>query len=376
MFLGQAHYEQALEAGTKMRMTAEAMGDELIQAHAWNQLSTIHDRAGNYRAALECAEKAEALAHPLAASEPDNRKQVELALALLRKGWAFYRLGYMSKAPNLAEQALRLSAQTNARREMADSLNLLGVIYMTVGRYEQAIQSIQEALALHRELGNRRQECTMLNNLGETARLRGDYRAAVEFYQQALVIAQEIGDRDTEEILLNNLGGARVGLGEYAAAQVDLRRVIGMSQATGLLAETHRFLAEACLRQGQVEAAFVAAQHALALAQQVERPEFIAGAWHALGLIASQAAIQPDAPNLQAKIKDQKLDAAACFAESARFFEQIRAEGERARVLRAWARYEIDRGDSDRGQAMWEEAKKTFARLGMAAEVERMAETP
>jgi len=47
-------------------------------------------------------------------------------------------------------------------------------------------------------------------------------------------------------------------------------------------------------------------------------------------------------------------------------------EAERARTLRDWARHELTRGDSARGQQLWREALESFRRLGMTLEVERM----
>ncbi len=51
-------------------------------------------------------------------------------------------------------------------------------------------------------------------------------------------------------------------------------------------------------------------------------------------------------------------------------------EGERARTLREWAKYELAHGDKARGAAMWQEARELFARLGVELEVERMTILP
>jgi hypothetical protein len=49
------------------------------------------------------------------------------------------------------------------------------------------------------------------------------------------------------------------------------------------------------------------------------------------------------------------------------------AEAERARTLRDWARHELERGDTERGAVLWEEARAIFARLKIARELERMS---
>jgi len=71
-------------------------------------------------------------------------------------------------------------------------------------------------------------------------------------------------------------------------------------------------------------------------------------------------------------INDQTYDAASCFDESAQIFTRIGAEGERARTLREWARYEMDQGDLARGESMWRESRAIFEQLKMELEVERM----
>jgi hypothetical protein len=66
----------------------------------------------------------------------------------------------------------------------------------------------------------------------------------------------------------------------------------------------------------------------------------------------------------------------AGFEESLRICREMGMEGEEARTLREWARYELGHGDPARGAAMWEEARDLFARLGVELDVERMATLP
>jgi len=47
-------------------------------------------------------------------------------------------------------------------------------------------------------------------------------------------------------------------------------------------------------------------------------------------------------------------------------------DGERARTLREWARYELQSGDKDKGNTLWAEARDIFEKLGALLEVERM----
>jgi hypothetical protein len=112
----------------------------------------------------------------------------------------------------------------------------------------------------------------------------------------------------------------------------------------------------------------------LELARQQQRPEFSGAAWRVLGLVAAQIEGTPAASATAPATAPggtstaETSDAVACFAESARIFAEVQDEAERARTLRAWARYEIDRGRRERGQALWQEARALFARMGMEHE--------
>jgi hypothetical protein len=68
----------------------------------------------------------------------------------------------------------------------------------------------------------------------------------------------------------------------------------------------------------------------------------------------------------------QVFQAEACFAESERIFIELEREDERARTLREWARYELERGDQKQGLKLWEEARSIFLRLEALPEVEQM----
>ena len=363
MLRWQARYTEAEKVYAALRTAAEAAGDAVAQARAWNGSSLMEDSRGNYPAALENANRAKEIAREAGAAA-----EVELARALFRKGWGLYRLGNAETALTLGQQALILSTKLDARREMADSLNLLGGVYTMLGRYSDAANYNLRAVMLYRELGDRERVAAMLNNLGEHARLRGDYQAAAPLYLESLKIAHETGNRDGELVFLSNLGGARIGLGEFRTAEDELRQTIvlaGTAVQAGFLSETYRFLAEACLGQEKVAEALTAAQQALALGQEAKAQDLIGGAWCALGMAAAQLA-HPIATG------DKTYNATDCFAESLRVFTEMGAQGERARTLREWAGYEIEQGDSERGAALWQEAREIFDRLGMELELHRM----
>lgn len=301
--------------------------------------------------------------------------QPELARALGLKAWALLYLGDAETALSLSQQAVALNAEPEggSRSELGYNLRVLGAVYCSLGRYDQANDYFEQSLTLSRELGNWLGQRHLLIDLGELARMRGDYHTAIARYQEARAISLEVGDRRPDVVFLNNRGGARVGLGEYGAAEADLRQVIHTVGTAGWsgLSETYRFLAEALLGQGRIDEALAAARQALVLALEIEDKPLVGAAWRVLGTVAAQR-LAPISVEVEPNGESPRHDATACFAESLRIFEEMGAEGERARTLRAWAAYELERGDLAHGEAMWQQARGIFERLGMMREVERM----
>jgi tetratricopeptide (TPR) repeat protein len=176
-----------------------------------------------------------------------------------------------------------------------------------------------------------------------------------------------------EVMLLGNLARSRVDLGDYPAGEADLRRLIPRAEASAWFAlpDLYVALANALLGMGQVDEAVGAARRALELGQQKEAREYIGGAWRALGRIGAKVldgSLPVGEPGAEIR------DPGACFASSEQNFAEVGAEKERARTLRDWAYYERKHGDPERAQALWQQAREIFTRLGMNLELRRMEE--
>jgi tetratricopeptide (TPR) repeat protein len=216
-----------------------------------------------------------------------------------------------------------------------------------------------------------------LSNLGVIADARGDYQTAFQRYHSALEIAREVGYRDGEIVFLTNRGGALVALKNYAAAEVDLRKAIELAGTEGswCLPNTYYYYAEAQLGLGSFESAYYSARQALALGQEDRVPENIGAAWRVMGMISERTG-KPVSLRQRGLGELVEYTAEECFAKSAEIFAEAEIEGERARTLREWARYELRRGNKERGTQLWEEARSIFEKLGAQMEVERMAVVP
>jgi tetratricopeptide (TPR) repeat protein len=364
-----ARYPEAIEAYSAMRNAAELLGDLVAQARACKGLANVYDLQGNGKELAETVAKAEELARAAGA-------KLELAQALFLRSLNAAQGGDIAQGLTLGEEALAICDEIGHRAEAAHMRNLIGFLYLLSGRYDEAAPHLEQALQVFQELGDRGPAAVQLRNLGWMSFARGDYRTAVERYNEALVMIRDIRHLGEEMALLTNLGGARVGLGEYAEAEADLLWVIEMAATSplGELSETYRYLAEACLGQGNTDAALDAAQKALTLGKEANSAEYIAGAWRLLGQIAAATSTHVNVSSDGST--SASYDAAACFSESAQIAQEGGVDAERARTLREWAKYELQHGDPAKGAAMWQEARDLFVKLTASFEVDRMGDLP
>jgi tetratricopeptide (TPR) repeat protein len=363
----RARYDQAMEAFRKMLTEAQIAENPEAQARAWNELAGAFDGYGDYRNEMESAEQAMRTAE---AAGENGRK--ELARAIFNKGWALFRLGDSSAAQSLGQESLSLSRSLNARRSVADSLNLLGVVCEMLGQFEESNRLTYEALSIFQELGDKRGEVVLLNNLGETARTRGHFQKAIALYEEARKIAMEIGVRELELICLVNWCGAKVGAQDYRSAEAGLAEVMSLPEAVSIswLSDIYYFLAEAYLGQNKLDEALAAAQQAVFISRDQQEAAAIGAAWRTLGKVLARrnetVKLEIGPVNIgQRGLHALPLDAANCFAESWHVFDEIPMEVEAAHTLRVWGEFEKGQGNTARGEKMCHEALETLERLGI-----------
>jgi tetratricopeptide (TPR) repeat protein len=362
----QARYTDATVTYQLLLDISREMGDLEAQSRAHFGLATSFGYQGDQHSALESAIQAEKFARK--ADSP-----IDLFKALWSQGTIRFRLGEPQAVLELGEQALAIATGLGNPTEIGRGLHLLGAAHYVNGRYQQAEEYFERAVAIFQEVGNRRQGMDMLSNLGVIAEARGDYDLALERYNNALEIARQSGYRDGEIVFLTNRGGQHVALEDYQAAENDLAEAIRLAGAAGswVLALTYASLALAYLGQNKTEEALSSARKALELGQAEDSPENIGIAWRALGMIAVQTGELVTVRELGAE-QAARYTAGECFERSANAFTEAGLDGDRARTLREWARHELKHGNKEQGQAMWREARDTFARLDALKEVERM----
>lgn len=358
MLRWQAQFDEAVDIYKAMQTVAESINDTVALARALMGLGDVENNRGNRDRALQYAEEAEALARKT------PRARVELAEALGNRAWGLYRLKQHEIALTVAKEALILSNELGLKSQVARGESLLGILSFMMGNTDEAIQHMEAALNVTRELGDKRDLGIRYNNLGEVYRLLARYNEAAHYYKEALDIFKEVGARDLTLVLLTNLGSVEVEMGNYQASETYLRQVLEQTAGSDWwgLGEAQLYLTRALVGQGRYEDAYASAATALAIGQKSNDSDVVGKAWRLLGQTASIM-------GLRIEVGGHGYSVADCYEKSLEQFADETAE--RAHTLKAWALYEMEAGNMDKGAELWRSAGAIFKALGMENELNK-----
>ncbi len=343
----QARFEDATATYEQLLNLAEQTADVPAQLYALTELARVQHEQLRAREVLVLVDRAEQLARA------DAVFDLALAEILILKGWALHRLSDPTVV-HVAEEALQICRQLDARQQIAHSFSLLGAGHGLCEAHELAREYNQQALELYRAIGDRRGEALVLSSIGETAAWYNDWQAASEYFLHSLDIARQIGNRNQEATALINLARIRLNFGDVAVAEANVRNCMRLIEGFGRTrwAAAYTVLAEISLAQGDADEAMGATRQALELAQLSEDRLEAARAWRVLGKVMS--------------LLPEGVGAPACFERSVQIFGGIGQVSEQARSLQAWSSYEARHGSLRRSQELALEAHQVFVRLGLA----------
>ena len=230
-----------------------------LLVHLEHTASDIYATLGNYTQAYDRAKKAQDLAEPLRAADPDNPEILHLLYdSIWRMGDA---VSYRGTAPANQQQALTeyLKAQELARRlrEMspahgARSRDLMfvhhkiGDVHQTLGDLDAAMAAYRMALTLIEDAvrgapehpGWRRDRATSLRRIGQLLAVKGDFDGALEELNAAREILtdlahEHLSDNVTQSNLATNhreIAGVYAQRGNLDAASAKYLEAIAIQE--------------------------------------------------------------------------------------------------------------------------------------------------
>ncbi|OLP20037.1 hypothetical protein BST81_02010 [Leptolyngbya sp. 'hensonii'] len=178
-----------------------------------------------------------------------------------------------SEALNRYQEALQIYRQVGARLGEANTLKAIGDVLQFLKQSSEALNRYQEALQIYRQVGARLGEANTLKAIGDVLQFLDQRDEALNRYQEALQIYRQVGDRLGEANTLLGLGSLQddpVSALDYfqSAQQIYLQIGDRYSQGRNLL----RFIVNAQLQLGQVEAAIASCEAASAIGTAIGVP--------------------------------------------------------------------------------------------------------
>jgi tetratricopeptide (TPR) repeat protein len=215
----------ALQAGLDIYADS---GDQLGRANTLHELGVVDRFTGNYAEAVEALEAALDI-------YGDLGDQLGRANALLELGACRRRLegNDYRRAVDTLQESLDTYRQLDDQVGQANALNFLGYVWQLTGDHSRAIDAQEEALAIYRDLGNRHGQANVLNFLGCVWREMDDYAGAIRALDEALAIHGELGYRVGQANALKNVAVAYRETRDYPGATRSLHAALSIYREIG-----------------------------------------------------------------------------------------------------------------------------------------------
>ena len=269
VFYHVGQYDDALAGFTRaLSFRAEA----LAQADLYRRMGAVHEKRGDYEAALtHCALGLNLL-------QPDHTRTVEMARLLTLECRVHHQQGQFENAIEDGERALVIVEDTSNYQEIAQAHNELGNAYDQFGQPEKAIFHFERGLLILERIGDEHGASKIYNNLA-IIYSRTDLNRSLEYVQYFLETMQRLGDVWGESTAYQNLGVVKYTQGHYDQAIEYYQRSLQIKERLGDnlgIADCHVNLGESFRSLGDVAKAILHLEKSLAVAQQISSDQTIA----------------------------------------------------------------------------------------------------
>jgi predicted ATPase/class 3 adenylate cyclase len=270
---------------------AQAAGDPRHVADLHRKIAMAAWAAGNREETLSHLEQGLAAV----GTDVDNREAARLIQELAR---VHFRLGDQTRAMQLAEHAVGLGAQLDAKDVVADAYNTWGIALARAGDLEQGADLVVRCLETALEEGLGSVACRAYVNL---AVMYGpiDRARALNYAREGLKLSKKIGDQLQQSWLYCTLASGHCSInGDYdegiraAEAGIELDRRLGQRSHLAvpliILAQVHQCRGDADSSQRYYT-------EALSLAEEIGEPQLLVPCYDGLGTLAIERGDEADA---------------------------------------------------------------------------------
>ncbi|HZO49346.1 MAG TPA: tetratricopeptide repeat protein, partial [Gaiellaceae bacterium] len=200
------------------------------------------------------------------------------------------------------ERALELAQAMDDRRTVANVYYQASLVAERMGHWIASRNYAQQAKALYEELNDERTVGRLLQNLGGLHLLLGKPEQAIEQLKAAFALAVESESKPDAAQALGNLATVYLHLGDYDAADDHARRGLELLQGREdylhEIGQSNVVLGRALLERGRLDEAEECFKTADSAFEQLGSVSYRAGAWVALGDLASRRGDDREAARL------------------------------------------------------------------------------
>jgi predicted ATPase/class 3 adenylate cyclase len=381
-----SQYDEARDHLDRAFSLATARGNQDTQAHICRWLARLHERRGEYPAALEQVERGLKV---LARKETAEAAELHLIAGLIRT-----RQGDYDDALTQCQEGLRIAHALDEVTALARAYTLLGVINRQLGMSILAIEYFEEAFALNERAGDLQGQAISHNQIANAYFDLARWEEADQHYRQAREIFNRIGNVYHRAFADNNLGGIARNQGRlddalsfYKAGLETLERSGGSVYVLGVF---HMNLGATYARRGEVGAAREHLQESERLFEEAQAQNFLPELYCHFATVAL-VDDQPDDAEAHGKraldlaqrltmraeegialrllgevnVAQGAFDTAeGQLLQSVAILKEVGDEYERARSQISIAQLYISRGEPQSGLEYLEACIATFERLG------------
>ena len=191
-------------------------------------------------------------------------------------GGRAYHAGWVNSLRQQGDAVLACARRASAHwttaqagvREQSIALRLRGLGHELKQDYHAALADARQAVELRRSLAAESEDAAIgLNDVAGIEQQMGDFPAAERDYREALRIARAVGYAEGVAYIIGNLAALALNREDWPEAEKLAREALPLSEKVGrkqIIAEDHRRLAKALVRQGKREEALPHAQEAVA----------------------------------------------------------------------------------------------------------------
>jgi tetratricopeptide (TPR) repeat protein len=288
--------DEALAESLASLKIAEGLGDRKGVSDSLHQIAMIHQRRGEYEAALELYERSLKMNEELG-------DRAGVASSLHQIGMIHQDRGEYEAALEQYERSLKIAEELGDRAHTAASLHQIAMILQHRGDYDAGLAMYERGLKINEELGNRAWVAASLHQIGRIHELRGEYEAALEQYERSLKIAEELGDRAGVARSLHHIAIIHAYRREYEAALEEYERSLKIFEELGdpASASSLHQIGRIYQERGEYEAALEQYHRSLRIDEKRGDRAGAASSLHQIGMIHKLRGEYPEAFQLQSR---------------------------------------------------------------------------